>query len=140
MCPIYHRSKRDKASKEQLRLTTARIKMFVWNAKTESAAISGYSFISEFSPIGVGLYLKEKIPSGSLVRVAHELETATTFRGMVMWANQFSFKQSFVGSQPHFFRMGIRYLFGSEAERQRYLKYLNEMRSRALVLEPGMKF
>ncbi len=141
MCPIHRFGESDhKKLIEKLRFTTFRIRSFLWLEGAEPKRFEGFSFVSDFSQTGVGLYLKEKISATSRVRLAFEEEQAVSYRGTVVWANRFAFRQQFLGHEALQFRIGIRYHFGSEAERQRYLKYLNEMRERALQVKGTMKF
>jgi hypothetical protein len=141
MCPIHRFGESDhKKVLEKLRLTTFRVRSFLWIETTGNEPLEGFSFISDFTQTGVGLYLREKIPATIRVRIAFEEEQATSYRGTVVWANRFAFRQQFLGHEALQFRIGVRYQFGSEAERQRYIKYLNELRERALLVKGGMKF
>ncbi len=141
MCPIHRFGENDhKKVIEKLRFTTFRVRSFLWLEGVEPKKLDGFSFISDFTQTGVGLYLKEKIGTTSRVRLAFEDEEAVSYRGTVVWANRFAFRQQFLGHEALQFRIGIRYHFGSEAERQRYLMYLNELRERALVVKGVMKY
>lgn len=141
MCPIHKFGESDhKKVIERLRLTTFRIRSFLWIESENRPPLEGFSFISDFTQTGIGLYLKEKIPAASPVRVSFESESGISHRGMVFWSNRFAFRQQFLGHESLQFRIGVRYQFGSEAERQRYLKYLEELRSKALAVKGEMKF
>jgi len=128
-------NRNEKRATQRLRLATSRLRTFIWNEKKSMEAIKGFSFISEISPTGVGLYLDHAIAVGTSVRLAFETQDATSFRGQVMWCGRFSFGQKFIGKEALTHRLGIRVLFGSEAERQRFLAYTSELKDRVLFLE-----
>lgn len=140
MCPVHHPGKNHKRSQERLRLTTFRTRVYLWNEGSGLDSNAGFCFVSDFSPAGLGLYLKNKVSAGSTVRLAFDSANSTTYRATVMWANRVSFKQRFLGHEALSYRLGARFIFGSEAERQRYLKYMEELKLRVLAIEPGMKF
>jgi hypothetical protein len=102
--------------------------------------LAGFCFLSEFSPSGAGLFLEKELATASFVRLAFESENGPTYRASVVWANRFALRQQFVGHEALSYRIGVRFQFVSEAERQRYLKYLEEIKGRALLIDPGMKF
>jgi hypothetical protein len=139
MCPIHKLESRDPNKVlEKLRFTTFRMKSFLWVDRRESEPLHGFGFISEFTTSGVGLYLTESVPATSSVRLAFETVEGISYRGMVMWSNRFAFRQQYLGHEALKFRIGVRYVFGSEAERQRYLKYLEEIRNNALNVKGKM--
>jgi hypothetical protein len=137
--PIHHKG-REEPPAGRLRLTTTRLRVFLWDEALSVEPVAGFSFLSDVSKQGVGVYLERKIRPGNPVRVAFERLDAATLRGSVSWANRFSFRQGFLGRESLPFLIGIKFLFGSEAERQRYLKFLRETEKRVLAIEPGMRF
>lgn len=140
MCPIHHPRRKEKRGERRLRLATFRVRAFVWETVADEEPHSGFCFLSEFSPSGAGLYLSRELAPASFVRVAFEAREATVYRATVVWSNRFSLRQKFMGHEALSFRVGVKFQFGSEAERQRYLKYLEELKGRALLLDAGMKF
>jgi hypothetical protein len=141
MCPIHKFESGDpKRVLEKLRFTTFRIKSYLWLDKKDAEPLHGFSFISEFTTSGVGLYLTESVAATSSVRLAFETSGGISFRGVVMWSNRFAFRQQYLGHEALKFRIGVRYLFGTEAERQRYLKYLEEIRTNALAVKGKMVY
>lgn len=141
MCPIHHPpGRRDRRSEARLRQATFRMRVYVWPSAAEEEPLVGFCFFSEFSPSGAGLFLEKELAPASSVRLAFESVDGPTYRASVIWANRFAFKQHFVGHEALSCRVGVRFQFGSEAERQRYLKYLEEIKGRALLISSGMKF
>lgn len=137
--PIHHKG-RDRRDLERIRFTTFRLKAFVLVEGFDDEPIDGFSFVSEISAAGAGLYVNQKIAPGTPVRVAFEARDAVTYRATVMWSHRFSLKQNFFGHDALAYRVGLRYIFRSEAERQRYLKYFEETKRRVLAIEPGLQF
>lgn len=139
MCPVHHLSKKSQRTKERLRLSTARLKSFIWRGD-DQAPIEGFGFVADFSETGLGLYFGEKVAKGQQVRVALSSEGAESFRGNVIWCNRYSMEQNFVGHKALSYRVGIKLVFSSEAERQRYVAYFKSLQDQALVIRPGMIF
>jgi hypothetical protein len=141
MCPIHHPpGRRERRSEERLRQATFRLRVYVWQSMAEEEPLAGFCFLSEFSPSGAGLFLEKELAPASFVRLAFESVDGPTYRASVVWANRFALRQQFVGHEALSYRVGVRFQFVSEAERQRYLKYLEELKGRALLIESGMKF
>lgn len=135
MCPIHHQGKDSRRANERLRLATTRLKIYVWNARSEGTPNEGFGFLADISPSGVGIFLGEKLAAGTHVRLGFETADGMSFRGAVAWSMRYSLEQHFLGHSALSFRMGVRLLFGSEAERQRYLTYQKELCDRALALQ-----
>lgn len=140
MSPIHHPPGRERRSEERLRQATFRLRVHVWQSVADEKPMTGFCFLSEFSPSGAGLFLDNEITPASFVRLAFESPEGPTYRATVVWANRFSLRQQFFGHESLSYRVGVRFQFVSEAERQRYLAYLEELKSRATAIEPGMKF
>lgn len=140
MSPVHHKNGPDKRTFERLRLVTSRIKIYIWNSQGDEVIQSGFGFIADFSETGVGVYLAEHMPVGSNLRLALEAADGVTYRGLVAWCSRHSLEQKFLGHGALNYRAGVRLLFGSEAERQRYLKYCQELKAKALQIAPGMIF
>lgn len=128
-------NRNEKRASQRLKLATSRLRTFIWNEKKSMEAMKGFSFISEVSPAGVGLYVDHAMAVGTNVRIAFEAQDATSFKGQVMWCGRFSLGQKFIGKEALTHRLGIKILFSSEAERQRFLAYTNELKDRVLYLE-----
>jgi hypothetical protein len=58
----------------------------------------------------------------------------------VIWAQRFALEQHFVGHEALSYRLGLKLLFGSEAERKRYVEFFEELKKKATFLQPGMIF
>lgn len=140
MSPVHHRQKKNRRTRERLLSATLRYRVFLWDSREEEAALEGFGFVSDFSEAGLGAYIGRRIPPGTNVRIAFESLAGVTYRGVVMWAKRYTLSQGFIGHAALSYQVGVKYLFGSEAERQRYLAFLQEARSKVLMLEPGMKF
>ena len=140
MSRIHQPPGRERRSEKRLREATFRLRVYVWKTVADEAPMEGFCFLSEFSPSGAGLFLDSEISPASFVRLAFESIDGPTYRATVVWSNRFSLRQKFFGHESLSFRVGVRFQFVSEAERQRYLKYLNELKARAVLIDPGMKF
>jgi hypothetical protein len=140
MSPVFHRGGDKKRASERLHMVTSRLKIYVWAGSTEPEMIRGFGFLSDLSESGVGVYIGKQLPTASAVYVAFEKPDQVTYRGVIVWCNRFSFQQSFMGHDALSFRAGIKYLFGTEAERQRYLTYFSELKTRSTLVKPGMNF
>ena len=134
MCPIHHQGRNSRRANERLRLATTRLKIYVWNARSEGTPTEGFGFLADISTTGVGIFIGEKLAPGTPVRMGFENLDGMSFRGSVAWSMRYSLEQHFLGHSALAFRMGVRLQFGSEAERQRYLAYQKELCDRALVL------
>ena len=145
MSPIHNHLKKkggqkDKRAEERLRLATNRIAVYLWEKAEGEEPVKSFCFLAEISASGVGLFSENPIAPGSALRIAFETKDGPTYRATVIWSNRYSLRQNFVGHESLSFRVGIKLRFVSEAERQRYLKYVEEVTARALAVEPGIKF
>jgi hypothetical protein len=138
--PIHHKGSGNKKSLDRLRLTTARMPVYVWDESDIGEFRKGFCFLGDLSPKGAGVYLADKIHPGHPVRIGFDRPDAVTFRGVVAWASRFSLEQRYFSSGylPH--RLGIKLQFGSEAERQRFLAFLEEKTEKILAVRPGLRF
>jgi len=140
MSPIHHPSRTKKRVSERLRFATYRIKCYLWIENKEARAVEGFGFAADVSETGVGMYTDAKIPKGTFVRMALESEDSTSYRGYVAWCQRYALEQRFHGHESLDHRLGVSFLFESEAERQRYLMYFNDLRKRATFLNGDFKF
>lgn len=125
----------EKRAKERLRFATHRFRVFIWNEKKGGELYNGFSFASEFSPGGAGIYLDHNVTPGSQVKIAFEAEDAPAYRGQVVWCNRYSYEQKFLGHEALSYRLGVKLQFSTEAERQRYLQYLEDVKNQVLLLK-----
>lgn len=139
MCPIHHLSVKSNRSKSRLRLATTRTKVFVW-VNGDDEIKKAFGFVADFSETGVGIYCSDKMAKNIGLRIAIETEEGESFRGTVIWCNRYSLEQHFVGHKAMSYRVGIKLIFSSEAERQRYVKYYMDLQKRAMAVRPGMVF
>lgn len=140
MSPIHQPPGRERRSESRLRQATFRLRVYVWQTVADEKPMEGFCFLSEFSLSGAGLFLDSELTPASFVRLAFESVDGPTYRATVVWSNRFSLRQQFFGHESLSHRIGVRFQFVTEAERKRYLKYLEELKGRALLIEPGMKF
>jgi hypothetical protein len=138
--PVYNNKQDPRRAYERLRLTTAKLRIFLWGSQGEAEPNEGFGFVSDFSQGGLGIYLGQSLRAGESVRISLDSREGVTYRGTVAWCNRFSLEQNFFGHDALSYRVGIKFLFGSEAERQRYLEYYRDLQARALRVEPGMKY
>lgn len=137
MCPIHSKSNRDHS---RLKLATFRMKSFLWMEKYGDEPLGGFGFVADFSEVGVGLYVSENIKVHSNVRMSFESQDSTTYKGVVIWSQRYSLEQHFVGHKALSYRIGIKFLFGTEAERRRYVEYYHDVKNRVLAIKPGLIF
>lgn len=138
MSPV-HFTKKDNRTFERLRLVTIKVPIFLWDADTEHMR-KGFGFVADFSESGAGVFVPDQLTNDSIVLVAFEAESAASYRGRIVWCNRFALEQKFFGHKGLSYRAGIKFLFSSEAQRQHYLEYLQEIRKRAMVAKPGLAF
>lgn len=139
MCPIYHIGKSTKRMNERLRFATYKVKCWLW-VGGGSEPIPGFGFASDISEAGIGVYLDRKINVGTEVRIAIDEAEATPFPGLVAWCQRYSLEQRFHGHESLDHRLGIRFNFQSEAERQRYIMFFNELRRRVTIFSDNHDF
>lgn len=138
MCPIFH-NKKNVRKLERMRLVTSRVRVYIWLAnKTEPE--KGFSFIADFSDSGVGLYLGKKLKPTANVQLSFETERGTAFKARVAWCSRYTTEQKFSGHEVLEYRAGFHFVFSSENQRQQYLKYVEELRTRTVSLAPGIAF
>jgi hypothetical protein len=140
MCPIYHIGKSSKRMSERLRFATFRIKCFLWAEKLQAEPITGFGFASDLSEAGVGIYVDAKIPVGTSVRIALEEGDTEPYAGTVAWCQRYTLGQKFHGHAALDHRVGVRFHFRDEAERQRYLMYFNELKRKVTVISKDRLF
>ncbi len=140
MSPVYHFGKSSKRMSDRLRFATYRIKCFVWAEKLQSEPISGFGFASDISEAGVGVYVDAKIPIGTKVRIALEEGDAQPYAGTVAWCQRYTLGQKFHGHATLDHRVGIRFMFESESDRQRYLMYFNELKRKVTIISKDPLF
>ncbi len=139
MCPVYHIGKSSKRMSERLRFATFRIKCFLWADKIQPEPFASFGFASDISEAGVGLYISVKLPVGTPVRVALE-EDAQPYQGTVAWSQRYTLGQKFHGHEALDHRVGVRFHFDNEADRQRYLMYFNELKRRVTIISKDPLF
>jgi hypothetical protein len=139
MCPIYHVGKSTKRMNERLRFSTHKVKCWLW-LDGAPAPIPGFGFASDISETGVGIYFDRKVNVGTTVRIALEEDGSSPFPGVVAWCQRYSLEQKFHGHDTLDHRLGIRFAFESEGERQRYIMFFNELRRRVTLLAKGPVF
>ena len=117
---------------ERLRFVTFKVQCWV-RTEREEALIPGFGFASDISETGIGIYLDRKINVGSPVKITLEDEASQPFPGVVAWSQRFSLEQKFHGHHSLDHRLGVRFTFESEGERQRYIMFFNELRRRVTI-------
>ncbi len=136
MGPVHQPEKKRRISRERMRLATYRVKAHLWSEKEET--LSGFVFLGDLQDVGINVYLNRRLAPGMAVRFSLEREDSYSYRGIVVWSGQFTIAQKFVGHEALKFRSGIRCLFGSEAERQRYLAFVRELKKRTTEIKMGL--
>ena len=123
----------------RLRLSTARIRVYVWPPAAEKA-VAGFCFIADMLEGSVSFYLQENVDMGAHVQVAFESEQGAAYRARMMECNRYEVSKGAGAKSPAPFRAMVKIRFSSEAERQRYLTLLEGIRKRTTSIAPGMKF
>lgn len=138
MPPLLRKNGSQKRIQERLKLVTARHKIYLWPEGGTGNPLSGFGFVSDFSDMGVGIYVGEKLKVQTPVTVAFEDPKSVSYRGHVMWSSRLSPKQNFFGHDAPKYRIGIKLIFGTEAERLRYEAYYNDVLKRVLQISLGI--
>jgi hypothetical protein len=135
---VYHNKRKDQLERaqERLRMATFRMRAFIWSGKSKTP-IEAFAFVADFSEDGIGIFLNKKIKPFSYVQIAFEAEDAPVFNGQVAWCDRYALVQHFLGHESLNFRAGVKFMFASEPERQRYLAYYEEIRQRIRLLITG---
>ncbi|MGZ3694829.1 MAG: hypothetical protein ACXWQO_11680 [Bdellovibrionota bacterium] len=136
--PILPKNGDKKKRKARLRLVTARQKIYVFPDGSDHEPISGFGFVGDFSDGEIALYAGRKLRLQTPVHVAFGDSGAVTYRGHVIWTEQVALSQNFLGHESLKYRIGIKFLFVSEAERQRYLAYFAGVRHRVQEINLGI--
>ena len=139
MCPIHHLGRSGRENKDILLFITYRVKCFVW-LEAGGGPFVGFGFASDISEAGAVVYLDLGFTKGSIVRIALEDETATGFRGIVVWSQRYTLGQNFIGHPVLDHRVGIHLRFETEAERQRFIMACNDIRRNVTALKNPSKF
>jgi hypothetical protein len=136
--PLLKKVGNKKRIQERLRLVTARHKLYLFPEGQDIEPVSGFGFVSDFSEEGLGLYLGKKFKLQTPVNVAFEDIKNPTYRGFVVWSSRIEMAQRFIGHEALKYRLGIKFMFGTEAERQRYLAYFEDVRRRVQEINLGI--
>jgi hypothetical protein len=128
MCPVHHIGKSSKRMNERLRFATYRIKCFLLVGKSQPEPLTGFGFAADISEAGIGIYIDKKLTVGTPVLVSLEDEGSEPYAGVVAWCQRYTLEQRFHGHSALDHRVGVRFQFQSEADRQRYLMYFNELK------------
>ena len=137
--PIYHPEEKKKRAASRFRLIVTRVKCFIWSSAEVEPHVA-FSFVSDLSDSGAGLYIGNYIEPGTELRIAYDLKSNPPILCKSVWCNRFALEQPFFGHRAMNFRLGIKYVFGAEAERQRYIDFLAQVKDKANVLNPGSIF
>jgi hypothetical protein len=124
--------KKGKRVKDKIRLTTQRIRAYVFTSKGKTMA--GFVFVGDMSETRISLYLDRNVRVGAEIQIAFEQEAAQAFKARMLVCNRFSMHQSFLGTPALDYRATIQFAFSSEFERQQFLKYYQELKDRFLFL------
>lgn len=135
--PLLRKNGSRKRVQERLRLVTARHKIFLW-PHDSTDPIPGFGFVSDFSDEGVGFYIGQKLKLQTPVRISFEDAGSVSYRGTVIWTARINQSQNFIGHSAMKYRMGIRFLFGTEAERKRYCSYYEDVLRRVQAITLGI--
>jgi hypothetical protein len=133
MCPVHHIGKSSQRMKERLRFTTYRIKCFLWVGKAQPESLTGFGFASDISEAGIGIYVNKKIAVGTAAQISLEDENSPSHSGVVAWCQRYTLSQNFHGHSALDHRIGVRFHFDTEADRQRYLMYFNELKRKVTI-------
>lgn len=137
--PIHHTEDMKKRASERMKLITMRLRCYLWLGNSADP-IEGFTFLSDFSEKGAGLYMGKKIDPGREVRIAFESKENPPIVTEVIWCNRYSLEQHFLGHQALNFRLGLKYIFATEAERQRYIEFMEGLKRKCKSIGTGMIF
>lgn len=140
MCPVFHPQRTEKRNGRRLRLATYRIKCTLWSDSPPQGPNSAFGFAADVSETGMGLYTDLDLPKGTILKIAFEGNENDVYRGVVAWSHLYTLQQGFHGRQAFDHRIGLHFLFASEAERQRHIMYLNELRQKVTSQDLEYRF
>ena len=141
MSPIYiggkiKKKEPDRRLENRLRLAVSRFKVLVWSrVSNDNTTHEAFGFLADLSDTGVGLFIGESFDKGDAVYIAFDEAKTDPCRGIVMWSSRYSLEQHFIGHKALNFRMGLKFQFGSEADRQKFLLFYESMRSKLTMPE-----
>lgn len=125
--------KKSKRIRNQIRLTTQRIRLFVFTQKNPDP-YEGFVFIGDLNESQMSFYVGHTIRSGSYVQISFEQAAAKGYKARVLVCNRMSLRQSFLGTPALNYRATIQFNFSSEFEREQFLKYFNDLKNRFLFM------
>lgn len=125
--------KKSNRIKNKIKLTTRRIRVFVYTAKRKEP-YEGFAFISDQSESKITLYLEKNFRSGTSVQISFESQESQSFHARVLLCNRYSLSQSFIGTPALNFLATLQYSFVSEFEREQFMKYYAELHERYAFL------
>jgi hypothetical protein len=140
MCPVHFPGSKNAGSKksERLRYTTRKIRCFAWELNNTEVQ-EGFSFLSNLEENGLVAYLPQPFIKARAYRIALD-DPEALIRSQCLWSQRYTMQQQFLGHQKLSYRVGFKLLFGSEAERQRYLERRTSWIQEVNQLKPGMVF
>jgi len=129
---IIHPNFDERRAEERLKFVTTRIRIFIWQEREQKQSVEGMAFLSDLSKEGIGLYVGKELKMGRRIWVAFEKAEAAPFEAKSVWCQRFSLDRNPFKQKELSFRAGVKWVFGSDIERKRYLAFLQEIKNRAL--------
>ncbi|MCO5142463.1 MAG: hypothetical protein M9962_05165 [Oligoflexia bacterium] len=139
MSPVFHKVSSKKEAFQKLRFSTFRIPVYLWTQGAETP-LAGFTFLGELKKDRVGIYLSEKIKKAFQVRIAFEKKSASSFKAFTEVVNRYSLEQKFIGHKSLSYKAELKLIFATEAERQKYLEYIDLMKNKVKSIKPGVEF
>ncbi len=123
----------------RLRLKTSRIRAYIWPTGMEDP-VSGFCFLSDLEDISASFFMRERLPNHHNVQLSFISKDAVAYRGTVAWCRSYRISGSDTFRNAATYRVKVRLRFGSEAERRRYLAFVEGLNEKVSIIKPGMKF
>jgi hypothetical protein len=119
-----------KGSREQTR-SSLRIKRVMAEIRTAEIQTETHSstvgsariLLNDLSPKGVGIYCSKPFSAGQEVSIVLSLKDQFYLRGKVIFCREQDSKTQVISQVPHYFRIGIKFLFENAEEEERVAQY-----------------
>lgn len=84
-------------------------------------------FLNDLSPAGVGCFVPMAIDKGQKVSMVIEQPKHLFVKGEVMWCTPYTLNTKVLSPEQFSYRIGIRFSFESDAEREAVATYCNDL-------------
>lgn len=126
--PLYVKNKAPDLN-ERLRMSTARMTVYLYIGDN-TEPLKSFCFIGDLTKQTVDLYLDRKTSVWTKVRVAFDQKNSPPFMGKIIWSQRYAFDAATKAKRFNNWRAGIKFIFASEQERERFNAFYDDSRKR----------